>query len=153
MLHGRGIDLEEAPGVPIGDPHGMRVALEQQAEADLLRFQGLFGLLAGATLLDLFQRPPHRRGEPVRTPLGHEVGRARFQRLHRALLPERGGEEDKREIRPALPRFTQGFEAVEGGEAVVGDDDVESAVGQGGNEGIAGLDSHDVGIHARLIEP
>ncbi len=139
------VDLYVDAGLHVGDGDEVGGTVEDGAEFGLAFAQGLQGLpalVAGALAL---QRALHGGPEAGEVVLEHVVGRARAHALRGYLFVGGPRCEDKGDVQAALLHQAQGLEAGEGGQEVVGQDDVP-AVGEACDElGLRG-DAAELGV-------
>jgi hypothetical protein len=83
----------------------------------------------------------HGRHELRQARLQHIVARATLERLDRALLAERAGDKDERDVREKLLRKLERREAVEGRQVVVGQDEVRHSAREDAEEILARIDA------------
>jgi hypothetical protein len=104
-------------------------------------------------LAGLAQSALHRRQQPLQAPLEHVVGRAALEGLDRQLFPQVARDEDKGQLRAQLARQVQSRHAVEAGQRIVGQDQVEAALTQRGDEVVARLHMAHGAAQTVAVEP
>jgi hypothetical protein len=110
------------------------------------------GVPALGALARFAQRAAHRRDDPREALLEDVVGRADLERLDRHFLAQRSGDEDERHLRKLLDGEVQGGKAVEVGQREVGEDQVDCATLEAGDELVPGLDPRDVARDASVFQ-
>lgn len=103
----------------------------------------LVRLLAGAA---------DRIRQALQALLDHVIACAAGQRLYRQLLGERTGDEDEGRLRDPLARQRKGSVAVESGQHVIGQDDIEGAILDRLDEGIAGPQALGLEVEASPLQ-
>lgn len=152
VQHGKGVGrltpaLQEDPFQPV-EKQG---AVRQTGEGIVKRFQKepLLGL---PLLLDqpfAFQRLRHRMPEPGETIFQQVVRRPGLHAFHGHILADASGDDDERQIEPALVEQVQGFAGRELRHGIVGEDEVRRLI-QFAEIGGLGVHSPALGIESRL---
>jgi len=103
--------------------------------------QGFLRAAALAPDLGLAQLALHSRAEPRQLVLHHIVVRARLHGADGRLFRDVAGDDDERQVEPFLFDQSQGGEAVETGQPVVGDDEIPGLPFESGHKGFRRLDT------------
>ena len=111
-----------------------RDTLGDHLEKLFLPRQQCLSALALISLLRFAQCPPYRRHDSPRSPFQEIIGRPDLERLGRHLFARRSRDEYEGHLWTFFLGDLQGREAVEGGTRVLGEDDVEAALLEKGDE-------------------
>ncbi len=114
--------------------------------------QGLLRSAAIGPLETVVQGAGYNRRKALEPFLHHVIGGARFEALDGALLAERPGDEDERDLQAALPQQTKRAQPVEIRKIIVGEDQLETRAIQRGLEFLPGLHLLPVTIVAGGLE-
>ena len=135
-----GLRTDEAADA-VGVPHHRGRRRHEHAEPVLAvaqrpvaRFQLVLDALALLALARLGERPQHRHRQLAQPLLDDVVGRALLQRFDRVVLAEHAGDEDEGRGGRSLARDGERLHAVEGGQGVIGEDQLVMPARDGGDE-------------------
>src|SRR5690606_11091077 len=115
-------EREPAVGVALPDPVARRI--DDVLQPRLAAANHFLREIARTRRLGLAQRRPDGRDEPVQVVLQYVAGCPALQRLDRALLADRAGDEDERRRRRLLYGDAQRGQAVEAWQREVREDDL-----------------------------
>ena len=118
---------------PVGVHHENRVvlySLDEHVEAPLAFFQGRFRLAPFSLLLSFAHGALDGRDELGEAVFEHIIGGAALEGFYGQFLAQRAGHEDERHVGALVFGDGQRGEAVEARQAVIGEDDIGTVMGE-----------------------
>src|SRR5690606_13067215 len=152
-LFGAGARVLEHPWRSWGaaERHARHVAHQRLQRA--LGFEtGFLGALAFGLLVRFPEGSLDARSEAFEAILEHVVGRAALEQFDRTLLSEGARDEHERGLGARRAGLRERLRAVETGDVVIGEDEVESTIEERPGEGGLRIHADDVGLEPRLDE-
>ena len=125
------VHAQKPAGVRVGLRHADRGHFKHGPELGLAGLEGVFGLAALRAVAGGFEGPRYGGDQAAQPLLEHVVGRPADHALHGLLLAQRARNQNERGVGPLGPHLQKRVHAVEVGQAEVGEDHVERALGQG----------------------